>query len=257
MLLKDIVEILASPCFTEQTLSYLDSKISEHRNLLREEFPDVRLRPKHHYIEHYSHLIRSFGPVIDFWTIRFEAKHSVFKKTVRDAHNCKNILLTLASHHQLALAYLLDMPSVFKPTLEVGHLAVFPIESLDQCLKVAIQTKYLGIDSVSVATKVFIYGTEYKKGMFISKGHTGCLPDFSQIVKIVLVYNKAVFVVQPYSAWFLEHMRCYELVRNPAAALQLVETQEMNGHHPLSGYTVGGRLCVVPRTFLLQQRYCY
>ena len=161
MLLKDIVEILASPCFTEQTLSYLDSKISEHRNLLREEFPDMRLRPKHHYIEHYSHLIRSFGPVIDFWTIRFEAKHSVFKKTVRDAHNCKNILMTLASHHQLTLAYLLDMPSVFKPTLEAGHLAVFPIESLDQCLKVAIQTKYLGIDSVSVATEVFIYGTEY------------------------------------------------------------------------------------------------
>lgn len=257
LLLKDIIEILASSCFTEETLFYLDSKISDHRNLLKEEFPDLRLRPKHHYIEHYPHLIRSFGPLTDFWTIRFKAKHSFFKKTVRDAHNCKNILLTLANQHQFTLAYLLDMPSVFKPNLEVGHLAVLPIESLDQRLKVAIQTKHLGIDSVCLATKVFIDGIEFTEGMFISNGHTGCLPDFSKIVKILVIFNKAEFIVQPYSAWYLEHLRCYELIKNPASELQLVETQEMNGHHPLSGYTVGRRLCVVPKTFLLQQRYTY
>ncbi len=137
------------------------------------------------------------------------------------------------------------MPSVFKPNLEVGHLTALPTESLDQGLKVAIQTKHRGTDSVCLATKVFINGTEFAEGMFISKGHTGCLPDFSKIVKILVIFNKAEFIVQPYSSWYLENLRSYELVKNQASELQLVETQEMNGHHPLSGYTVGGRLCVV------------
>lgn len=76
--LKDIVEILASSTFTNESICYLEAKIFEHWTLLKELSPDVKLKPKHHFLEHYPHLIRCFGPVVDFWTIRFEAKHSFF-----------------------------------------------------------------------------------------------------------------------------------------------------------------------------------
>lgn len=75
--LKDIVELLSSPSFTTETLTYLQAKISDHRQLLLEAFPDAKLRPKHHYLEHYPALIKKFGPLIEFWTMRFEAKHSL------------------------------------------------------------------------------------------------------------------------------------------------------------------------------------
>lgn len=116
--LKDIVELLASSTFTEESLCYLDAKISEHRTLLQSVFPGQKLKPKH-FLEHYPHLIRCFGPLVDFWTIRFEAKHSFFKKVVRDVNNFKNILLTLSLRHQLMLAYHLDMTTLFKPRVEV------------------------------------------------------------------------------------------------------------------------------------------
>lgn len=80
--LKVIVELLASSSFTDESLCYLDAKISEHGKLLLIVFPGLKLKPKHHFLEHYAHLMRCFGPLVDFWTLRFEAKHSFFKKVV-------------------------------------------------------------------------------------------------------------------------------------------------------------------------------
>ncbi|XP_041951021.1 uncharacterized protein LOC121711457 isoform X1 [Alosa sapidissima] len=72
--LKDIVELSLSPTFTEGTICYLQSKITDHRQVLSEVFPQFTLKAKHHYIEHYPELIRRFGPLVNLWTMRFEGK---------------------------------------------------------------------------------------------------------------------------------------------------------------------------------------
>lgn len=76
--LKEIVEMVVAPVHTHETIAYLDVKVCEHRHRLLELIPGETLKPKHHYLEHYSHLIRCFGPLVGVWTIRFEAKHSFF-----------------------------------------------------------------------------------------------------------------------------------------------------------------------------------
>lgn len=78
--LKDIVEFVVSTKFSDETFCYLESKIAEHRKLLTETFPDFSIRPKYNFVDHYPHLIRCFGPLVELWMIRFEAKHSFFKK---------------------------------------------------------------------------------------------------------------------------------------------------------------------------------
>lgn len=104
---KDIVELLASSVFTTESLCYLEYKISVHRQFLQDDFPDFKLRPKHNFMEHYPFLICCFGPLLDCWTIHFEAKNSfvLFFKVACDVNSFKNILLTLATRHQLMLAY--------------------------------------------------------------------------------------------------------------------------------------------------------
>lgn len=52
ILLKDILELVTSFRFTEETIDFLGDKISEHRDLLLTVFPHFALRPKHHYTEH-------------------------------------------------------------------------------------------------------------------------------------------------------------------------------------------------------------
>lgn len=111
---KDIVELVTSPTFSEESLCYLDLNISDHRQLFKEVFANKKLKPKHHFVEHNTHLIRCFGPLLDLWTMRFESKHNFFKRIVSDSKNTKNILKTLANRHQLMQTYVLESSSFFK-----------------------------------------------------------------------------------------------------------------------------------------------
>lgn len=108
MEIKDVVELAVSHTFTDDTIQYMAWKISVHGQLVQEAFPNLRLRPKHHYIEHYSHLIPCFGPLVHLWIMRFE--HKVFKKIVCDTSNYKNVLKTLAERHQDMMAFYLSSP---------------------------------------------------------------------------------------------------------------------------------------------------
>lgn len=249
--LKDIVELLTCGHFSEETLHYLEFKISSHRCLLKEVFPDFSLLPKHHFLEHYPELVRRFGPLVDFWTIRFEAKHSCFKRVIHDVRNFKNILLTLATKHQLTLAYCLDQPSLFKPDLEVGHVAFVSVDTLEHSMKQAIEDKFANITTVSLASHASLHGTKYAEGMFLSVGHTSGMPDFAKLVKILIVSNRVSFIIEPYIAWPIEHLRCYELEKSLAPELKVVEPHELNGHHPLNPYMRAGKLMVVPKTNLI------
>ncbi len=74
--------------------------------------------------------------------------------------------------HQLALAYYLDLPSVFKPDLEVGRVAVVSPDTLEHSVRQAIEHKYGNLDTVFLSTHASIYGTMYSEGMFLSVGQT-------------------------------------------------------------------------------------
>lgn len=140
--LKEIVELVVSSTLSDATLSFLQSKLNDHRELLRVTVPDQRLRPKHHYVEHYPHLIQCFGPLVELWTMRFESKHSYFKKVVHEIRNFKNILLSLATKHQLMMAHYLSGPSFFPPSVSVQKIKTVNAGSLD------ISQKMLSIKSI-------------------------------------------------------------------------------------------------------------
>ena len=71
--LKQIVELVVAPVHDE-SIAYLESKISDHRQRHQEVFPQKRLLPKQHFVEHYPKLIRLHGPLVGLWTLKFEAK---------------------------------------------------------------------------------------------------------------------------------------------------------------------------------------
>lgn len=51
--LKDVVNLVVAPSHTKASIAYLAFKISEHRIRFQEVFPETKLLPKHHYLEHY------------------------------------------------------------------------------------------------------------------------------------------------------------------------------------------------------------
>lgn len=149
------------------------------------------------------------------------------------------------------LANYTGMPNLFKPALEVGKIStVFP-DILDPSVKDTIKRKFRNVTAVSLAKTAFLHGTRYTQGMFLSTGSTSGLPDFGKIVYVPIVENKPCFVVEPYTAWYTEHPRCYKVCKNPSAKLLVVQPEELNDYFPLSGYMVRDRLLISPKAFLL------
>ena len=100
VLAQSITELLTAHSITKAQISILHSYILEYLHERRHLFPDVHLKPKHHFLTHYPRFILRFGPPINFWTMCFESKHSFFKKCARSSANFKNITKTLSTFHQ-------------------------------------------------------------------------------------------------------------------------------------------------------------
>ena len=173
------------------------------------------------------------------------------RRLVCNVNNLKNIKLTLASRHQLMFPYYMGMPNLFKPELEVGQISTVCPDILDPSLKDTIKRKFRNVTAVSLAKTAFLHGTQYTQGMFLSTGSTSGLPDFAKIVNVLIVENTPCVVVEPYTAWSTEHMRCYEVCKNPSAKLLVVQPEELTDYFPLSAYMVQDRLLVSPKAFLL------
>lgn len=192
--LKEVVELALCPSFTDETVDYLAFKISDHRRALLDVFPEVRLRPKHHYVEHYPALIKCFGPLLHVWTMRFEAKHRFFKRVVHDVQNFKNILKTMAIRHQHMMAYHLASPSFFKPNTQATRVDSVLVSSLPEVAQPHIR-EHTTTDTIFKASKVTIDGTDYVCGMFLCVGASGGLSQFSKIEQILLCNNNVSFFV--------------------------------------------------------------
>lgn len=62
-----------------------------------------------------------FGPLVNHWTMRFEAKHKYFKHLATVMSNLTNVCYSLALRHQLHQCYLsLNADSLVGEELEIG-----------------------------------------------------------------------------------------------------------------------------------------
>lgn len=101
--LKSIVNIITTPYVNLRSLNYFTILISEHHEMYRTVFPQVTLKPKHHYMLHYSEIMRRIGPLWPVYCLRWEAKHRPLKQAPHATNSRKNLPLTLAIKHQLNL----------------------------------------------------------------------------------------------------------------------------------------------------------
>jgi len=100
LLLLDVHDAVMSPVMSKADTMILDDKVQSFIESFCNEFPDESFKPKMHYLLHYGNHCRSFGPMINYWSFRFEGKHSYFKDIANRMKCRKNILKSLAKKHQ-------------------------------------------------------------------------------------------------------------------------------------------------------------
>lgn len=123
--LKDIVQLICAQKNPLPEVVYLDVLIQEYLACRFSLFPGHRLKPKHH-LWHYPALILKCGPLIRLWTMRFDSKHSYFKRCARNLKNFKNLCFTLSERHQMYQAYLSEGSMCDLTLREKNSTAFYP-----------------------------------------------------------------------------------------------------------------------------------
>lgn len=97
--LLGILQILFSYRITENDVRRLEQLIQIHLKSFQRIF-NVHLKPKHHFLTHYPSVIRSLGPVRNFWMMRMESKHKFFTDSIKRTNCFINLPKSLAVKHQ-------------------------------------------------------------------------------------------------------------------------------------------------------------
>lgn len=104
ILLKKILDIVTSNCIGPECPSLLELLISEHNDLYLK-LTKLNLKPKFHHLIHYPMVMRKVGPLINIWSMRFEAKHKESKTAAAAISSRKNICYTLVLKSQLKMSH--------------------------------------------------------------------------------------------------------------------------------------------------------
>lgn len=237
--LKDIVEIIVSPCIHASQIAYLKVLVDEYLEERTDLFPHESLRPKHHFLSHYHWLIIMFGPLIRLWTLRFESKHSFFKRCARYSQNFINITSTLAEKHQLLQAFC-SRGQLFPDQIKLLKEAHFHVDLYSTHIRQAVTVSEIETENCLVSDEVLVFGTRYKKGMFLLVGVDNGSLKFASLLLVLLSRGNVYFVVKHHPSHYLCNYGVHEINTIAESDTVCVPFSSLLDYYPLSAYRVNG-----------------
>ncbi|KAK0145607.1 hypothetical protein N1851_015505 [Merluccius polli] len=147
--------------------------------------------------------------------------------------------------HQLMIANHLHESNAVKPSLLVTKTTEVSLDVLKDDIKDELKCRF----PEYIANSVNCSGTTNTAGMVVCHGSTAGLPDFAEVLQIMVVHNKPVYVIRLKIAWYNQHLRSFELENTSNE--QVIEQKDLPDFYPLATYTLAGRHLVT-----LKQHIC-
>ncbi|XP_065683273.1 uncharacterized protein LOC136096064 [Hydra vulgaris] len=238
ILLRLIVQHVTAPKISEGQICYLKCLIERYLALRHSIFPDIALRPKHHYLAHYPDLIIQFGPLIRLWTLRFGQKHQFFKRAICHSPNFINITSTLSKKHQLLQAC---NSSITLFSNEVIVHKSHPLLFSTYSNSIGDATHNCGLHKYSqVSVKIEIKGTLYKSGMIVVLSECELSVVEVGVIVLVLVDNNQLphFLVQKKEAHYLSELGVFQILEDSLTEHLCIASESLYDNYPLSVYIV-------------------
>jgi len=208
--LNKIVTVLLIPFFTSHCIEYLDALVTEHHQLYLYLFKDT-LKPKHHFLLHYARVMKSVGPLINIWCMRYEAKHRQSKIAAHISSSRRNLPLTLAIKHQLKLCYRLFQNIDIKRRISFGkELSMQQISKLPNYRNFEV---FLSSVTFHAITWINIKGIYYKPGFILNILREEIFPFFGKIELIFADKDEKIFFIMQCmdTIRFCSHVQGYEV----------------------------------------------
>lgn len=228
IVLRKILQIILSPYVTETKCNTLENLIEKHHNMYLTLF-NLNLKPKHHFLVHYPHILRKIGPVVGLSTLRYEAKHRQSKVCANTVSSRVNITKTLAIKHQLNFSNRLVRQIGFKDQKQFDMKINKTPTDIGSNLKEICDRDKVLFDNFKNSHIISKYQHEnriYKQGQFICTSFDDdSLPMFASI-KHILINSKdeIYFLCESFETLnFNEHFFAYEILETKYETLTLLE----------------------------------
>lgn len=238
LMLSEITDIICAHEIHENNLPYLEFLCEGYIVLRVELFPDVNLRPKHHYLCHYALLIKKFGPLIKSSTLRCESKHCFYKNSIRQSRNFRDVTKSLSVRHELYQLLLRYGLNAYVQAEAVGIRSLKRGQNVD--LELCLRSKTF-INSLYECTQVTCKGFVYDLGKVIITGSPHYHQELSggTICKILLDKDVSdiYFIIEVNSFEFDAHSHTYEITHYTPKIFQCVGLQDIC-HQPLNIYSI-------------------
>lgn len=210
--LKIVIDILSSTAFAKGTEELLQTHITDLNTLYLSVSNDT-LKPKFHNLIHYHTALEKFGPLISFWSMRFEAKHRISKIAARASSNRRNITSSLAIKQQLKLNEMF-LKGKLDDVIDTGpetECDILESQYVVQNIQLPLLHK---LTKVSWAT---ISSTYYTKDTILvhSTSSEDCLVTFFKLTHIFVLNSKCDLIFKGIlldTLHFDEHFFAYEII---------------------------------------------
>ncbi|KAJ8669527.1 hypothetical protein QAD02_000786 [Eretmocerus hayati] len=197
--LNKIMEIVFAPRVPQSVLPYLESITDEFRLSFKECFPHIVWINRMHQIGHLAECIEFSGSLIDFYCMRFEAKHGEIKLRAQNVHNFINPPKTLIRVSQCVQSSVWGAGDVQVQRIKAPSGTFKLVGGLLSKEYLMSSFGFVQDDEVFVPNTVAVNGTEYRTGLFVviekASQRDDNLPLFGRIEEIVLIQQarKEVF----------------------------------------------------------------
>lgn len=195
-------------------LSFMDEMNADHIRLLKltaEELNgayirlfNVNLKPKHHFLLHYSNIVEQSGPLKFLNCIRFEAKHREFKKYTNNITSRRNTPLSIAIKSQMKFAYKIMVQKGFQDEIFYSRMQLLTQHEISD-FGLKENTEYFH------ASVVVYKGTNFKINFHFTLSYPSI--KLYKILNIVVDKNENVFLIcQEYTiCGYDNHYQSYEV----------------------------------------------
>ena len=208
LLLVKISSIVLSPVVSRDIIPYLEILTEEKLTQFKELYPSSTIIPKMHYMVHYGSQLRKFGPLVNTWTMRHEAKLSFVKRSSQRS-NFKNVPKSVAKAHQFWLCHMLEScDNVVKVDYEFGK----KVETVISCESIELRNAFELACTVTDNTIVThhkwlrVQNNVYKIGKIVLTTYDNFKPQFGKILDIVASDQTIIFHIDLYyTKHFDEH----------------------------------------------------
>lgn len=156
LLLRQIVILVLNNYVNDKLINLLELLIEKHHKLYLK-LSKSTLKPKYHFMVHYSSIMRQVGPLKEIWCMRYESKHRQSKLSSNVVASRVNITKTLAIKNQLKLAHTFLSGIDFRP---ISYYDSDPSNDYTKVDKITVYgTKYAtnGVISLESSESFFLY----------------------------------------------------------------------------------------------------